>query len=346
MVDQGLQFLKVPLMQENHAGSLSGHFAAKGMYETMARLYWWHGMYGDIHRFVRGCLTCASHGGTGRRHQAPLKSIPVGGPFDRIGGDIMEMPQTERGNRYVVVLIEYLTKWVEVYATSDQTSETIARLLVHVDQVVCRHRVPGVLLLDRGANLLSELIRDVCSLLGMQKINTTAYHPQCDGLAENFNITLQGMLAKHAKAFGPDWDLHLQQLLFAHRMKPHSSTGESPFYLVYGRDPRCPTETAFSRPWSKYAVDVDDYAGELSCSLQVAWQLARKNISKAQKHQRDQYDKRAREHHYKPGERVMIYMPQEKTGSSLFHIMGPTELSKYTDSQSGLLIGQRRTQSW
>ncbi len=201
---------------------------------------------------------------------------------------------------------------MEAYATSDQTNETIARLLV--DQVVCRHGVPGALLSDRGANLLSELIRDVCSLLGMQKINTTAYHPQCDGLAENFNRTLQGMLAKHAKAFGPNWDLHLHQFLFAYRTKPHSSTGELPFYLVYDRDPRCPTGTAFSRPWSKYAVDVDDYAGELSRSLQVAWQLARKNISKARKHQRDQYDKRAREHHYKPGERVMVYMPQEKTG--------------------------------
>ena len=110
-----------------------------------------------------------------------------------------------------------------------------------------------------GANLLSSLIIDVYKLLGMCKINTTAYHPQGDGLVENFNRTLQAMLAKHAQEFGPAWDLHLQQLLFAYQSRPHASTGESPFYLFYGRDPRFPTETTFSKPRSVYQVDVEDY---------------------------------------------------------------------------------------
>lgn len=117
-----------------------------------------------------------------------------------------------------------------------------------MDNVVCRHGVPIELLSDRGPNLLSGLIKDVCSLLGMRKINTTAYHPQSNGLVENFNRTLQSMLAKHAKEFGPAWDLHLQQLLFVYRSRPHSSSGESPNYLIYGRDPRVPTETVFSTP--------------------------------------------------------------------------------------------------
>lgn len=92
----------------------------------------------------------------------------------------------------------------------DQTSETIARLLV--DCVVCRHGVPGQLLSDRGPNLLSNLLLDVCDLLRMKKINTTSYHPQTESLVERMNRTLRSMLAKHAHTFGPDWDLHLQQL--------------------------------------------------------------------------------------------------------------------------------------
>ena len=178
-------------------------------------------------------------------------------PFDRVSVDILEMPQTERGNRYVIVFIDYLTKWVEAYTKEDQTSETIVRLLV--DNVVCRHGVPGELLSDRGANLLSSLIIDVYKLLGMRKLNTTAYHPQGDGLVEIFNRTLQAMLAKHAQEFGSAWDLHLQQLLFAYQSRPHASTGESPFYLLYGCDPQFPTETAFSKPHSVYQVDVEDY---------------------------------------------------------------------------------------
>ena len=304
--------VKEKLMEEAHAGSLAGHFAARSLYNTLSRMYWWEGMYSDVHRFCRSCLTCASHGGTGRRHKAPLRPIPVSGPFDRVGVDILEMPQTERGNRYVIVFIDYLTKWVEAYATPDQTSETIARLLV--DNVVCRHGVPGGLLSDRGANLLSSLIMDVCRLLGMRKINTTAYHPQGDGLVENFNRTLQAMLAKHGKEFGPAWDLHLQQMLFAYRVRPHSSTGESPFYLLYGRDPHLPTETAFSTPRTVYQVDVEDYRLELTHGLTTAWKLARQKIGKAQVRQKECYDRQAKEPRYKVGGRVMVFMPHDKTG--------------------------------
>ena len=82
-------------------------------------------MYSDVHAHCRGCLTCTAYGGTGRRQKAPLKSIPVSGPFKRVGVDIMQMPQTERGNRYIIVFMDYLTKWVEAFATEDQTSETI-----------------------------------------------------------------------------------------------------------------------------------------------------------------------------------------------------------------------------
>ena len=117
----------------------------------------------------------------------------------------------------------HLTKWVEAFPLPDQTSASIARLLI--DHVVCRHGVPKQLLSDHGANLLSELMRDLCALTGMKKVNTTAGHPQTDGLVENFNKTLRAMLAKHSKAMGSNWDIHLQQLLFAYRTKPHMSTG-------------------------------------------------------------------------------------------------------------------------
>ena len=77
-----------------------------------------------------------------------------------------------QGNHYVIVFLDYLTKWVEAYPLPDQTSDTIARVLV--DQVICRHGVPRELLSDRGANLLSTVIQEVCSMTGMVKVNTTA----------------------------------------------------------------------------------------------------------------------------------------------------------------------------
>ena len=112
-------------------------------------------MFRDAQTHCRSCLTCATYTGAGKRLKPPLMPIPVGGPFHRVGVDIMELPLTVHGNKYVVVFMDYLTKWVEAFAVSDQTSETIATLLVN--EIICRHGVPEVLLSDRGTNLLSSL---------------------------------------------------------------------------------------------------------------------------------------------------------------------------------------------
>ena len=160
----------------------------------LAQRYWWDGMYKDVHAYCRSCLTCASYRGTGRRVRPQLMPILVGGPFYRVGVDIMELPQTVNGNRYVISFVDYLTKWVELFPSDNQTSETIVKLLI--DRVICCHGVPEALISDRGPNLLSTLMQEVCEVTGMQKLNTTAYHPQADGLVENFNRTLRAMLDK------------------------------------------------------------------------------------------------------------------------------------------------------
>ena len=304
--------LQQQLMEETHAGAFSRHFVAKGMYRKLATQYWWKGMYTDIYHHCRSCLTCASFSGGGHRHHPPLQPLPVGAPFERVGIDVMEMPQTCQGNRYVLVIVDYLTKWTEAFPMQDQSSETIARLFV--DNVICRHGIPNQLLSDRGTNLLSDLILDICVLTGMKKINTTCYHPQTDGLVENFNKTLRSMIAKQAKQFGMDLDKYLHHLLFAYRTKPHESTGESPFYLLYGRDARIPTEGALYASPTLHMLDAADYRTELVTGLSTAWDLARTCIAKAQKKQKLQYDKHSKPPTYRLGDRVMVYMPHETSG--------------------------------
>ena len=124
----------------------------------------------------------------------PLLPIPVGGPFHRVGIDIMELPLTVHGNKYVIVFVDYLTKWVEVFPAEDQTSETIANLFVN--EVICRHGLLKQLLSDHGTNLLSAVMKDVYSLTRIQKINTTVSHLQTDEMVENMNKTIRAIIAK------------------------------------------------------------------------------------------------------------------------------------------------------
>ena len=143
-------------MQLCHSGGFAGHFSAK--VKTLSKQYWWKGMYRDIYR---SCLTCPTYNGSSRRMKSPL--MPC-----------VELQLTESGSRYVIVFIDYLTKWVEAFATPDQTSETIVQSLLH--EVICRH--------ETLIGELSLLKQETCTLAGIKKINTTAYHPQTDGLLE------------------------------------------------------------------------------------------------------------------------------------------------------------------
>ena len=159
-------------------------------------------------------------------------------------------------------------KWPEVFAVPDQTAATIARLLV--EEVVSRHGVPAEVLSDRGSAFLSELMKEVGRLLGFHKANTSAYHPQTDGLVERFNRTLTAMLAKTAARGGRDWDHHLPYVLFAYRASLQESTKESPFFLLYGRDPRLPTEQALSPIKTKEVMDLKEYGAALASKMSGA----------------------------------------------------------------------------
>ena len=98
--------LRQNILQENHGGVYSGHFASSKLYGAMSRRWWWPGMYKDVVEFCRSCPDCAVVTGGDRKQVPPLQPIPVQRPFQIFGVDIMELPITKIGNRYVIVLLE------------------------------------------------------------------------------------------------------------------------------------------------------------------------------------------------------------------------------------------------
>ena len=114
------------------------------------------------------------------------------------------------------------------------------------------------------------------------------------------------MIAKHAEFYGEDWDRYLAFVLFAYRVKPHSSTGESPFFLMYGRDARIPTESASEGPSSIAVLDADDYKTDVLLGFSAAWQLAQENVLKSQIAYKKQCDTKMRDTKFKEGDRVLV----------------------------------------
>lgn len=97
-----------------------------------------------------------------------------------------------------------------------------------------------IIFTDRASNFLSSLFTEVCRLLNTKKVSATAYHPQTNGLVERFNNTFVEAISAYVSTNQNDWDLYIPAILLAFRVLPSVSTGNSPFYLLYGRNARFP----------------------------------------------------------------------------------------------------------
>ena len=128
-----------------------------------------------------------------------------------------------------------------------------------------------------GDSFLSQLMLEVYKLLRITKTNTTAYHPQTDGLVERFHRTLIDMLAKNVDKSGKDWDRFLPYVLLAYCSSLHKSTGESPFHLLYDRDSRLLTNKLLDNPEDCRLIDARNYKEEMSHRFAVAgdWHVLR-----------------------------------------------------------------------
>lgn len=108
---------------------------------------------------------------------------------------------------------------------------------------------------------------EVYHLMGIKKLNTTTYHPQTNGLVKRFNRTLSNVLAKTVAAGGKNWNECLPYVLFAYRASPQESTGESPFFLLYGRDPQLPIDEVLCPQRERAEINIEDYTSEVAAKM-------------------------------------------------------------------------------
>ena len=230
-----------------HCSPFSGHLGIKRTLRRARDRFYWPKMAAQITDFVKSCVVCAQSKLDPNHRKAPLQSIEVNEPFVFWAMDYMgPIQETARGNKHLLVMMDHFTKWCEVFPTKDQQASTVAKILV--SRVFSRFGPPSVLHSDQGRNFESNLMQDVCGLMGIHKSRTTAYHPQCDGLVERQNRTLQGILAAFVSAHKDDWDLWVDLAAYAYNTSCHESTGFSPYEMVFGRVARTPLELDLGVP--------------------------------------------------------------------------------------------------
>ena len=313
---------KAEIYENNHDHMAAGHLGVAKTKARIQRRYYWPKMAEDIAVYVKNCLKCAQRKPYGQS-KAPLKPMPAATRvWERIAMDIVGPVETSRnGNRYILVLSDYASRFVMTIPMIDQTAKTVAAHLVN--EVLTKYGAPEQILTDQGTNFLSELVYQICQLFKIKQLRTTSYHPQTDGLVERFNRTLCDMLACYVNEDPESWDVFLPFVTFAFNTAEQASVKNNPFYLFYGRDAIMPTELVENRRYRFTEDDMEIYRQK----WQTALSFAREQLIKAQNKQKVYYDANSKVVDYSIGDYVLLRSPPVP-GKFQYRWLGPYAVVK------------------
>ena len=235
------------ILQQLHDAPSGSHLGVTKTLNKISSRFYWPGQRRDVENWCKSCELCAARKSPARKRKAKLQTELSSHPFQWVAMDILgPLPQPVRGSKYILVIGDYFTKWMESFAIPNMEAVTVAEAFVF--QFVSQFGVPDFLHTDQGRNFESALLKAVCSLLGVSKTRTSPYHPQSNGLIERFNHTLLKLLSMATRQDEQNWDLHLPLVMLAYRTSVQESTGCTPFELVFGREARLPVDVMYGFP--------------------------------------------------------------------------------------------------
>lgn len=329
ILDEGILYRKIKEQQvriardyelegilfENHDSELAAHFGIKATYNRIKEKYYWKNMRKDIEEYVKSCWSCQMRGKPNVKNE--LHPIEIGEPFETIGIDIVgPLMTTKNRNRYIVVAVDYFTKWPEARAIKRATAEEVTKFLW--EDIICRHGCPKKIISDQGSHFVNNLMEQLTNKYKINHQLSTPYHPETNGLVERFNRTLKESLAKLG---GNAWDEHIQSVLFAYRTKRHDSTKVKPFYAVYGRKEMAPMDKDENKITMLQRVQY------LVKEMPNIRETIRENVDKSQQNQKKYHDAKIKvEVIFKIGEKVLLFKAHKDkthTGKLENNWMGP-----------------------
>lgn len=274
VVPSGLQRNLFESMHESILGG--GHMDSTKTYTKIAQRYFWRNMAADVRRWVLECNLCQRRRIPRAHLRYPITAVLNDTVLARVGIDLCgPLPETPRGNKHILNMIDMFTKFVVSVPVPDTKALTLATAFV--EEFVLKYSTPTQIVSDNAKTFSAEFIAEVSKLLGFSHRLTTPYHSEGNGTVERSFKTFQGILAKFlSMKKGKSFDELLNATCFAYNTSVHVTTGDSPFFLMFGRTPVMNIDVILNHKRRDPYVftPVDEFRRELLICLRTAWTSA------------------------------------------------------------------------
>ncbi|KAJ9544217.1 hypothetical protein OSB04_023924 [Centaurea solstitialis] len=221
------------ILDNCHKGPTGGHFGANLTgWKVLESGFYWPTILKDAHTLIKSCDACQRAGNITKKDVMPQQSISVSEVFDVWVIDFMGPFPGSKGNKYILVAVDYVSKWAEAKASPINDAKVVVDF---VKSLVCRYGSPKAIISDRGTYFAKYLLEKTLKRYGVYHRFSTAYHPQANGQAENTNRASKRILEKIVDNNPKIWSQKLEDALWAYRTAYKTPIGSTPYRMLYGK---------------------------------------------------------------------------------------------------------------
>ncbi|GFS96955.1 retrovirus-related Pol polyprotein from transposon 412 [Trichonephila clavipes] len=322
------------VMKLAHESVFGGHMGVKKTKERIKYNFFWPNMSGEIAEFVQTCKGCQLRKPEKIGDRAPITPIVRPElPFEIVNIDVIGpiQPPSGRGHKYVLCMMDQHTRWPEALPLRSLTAKNACDSLL---QIFSRTGIPSIIASDQGTNFKSALTQEFTKRIGSSPRFSCPGYPASNGLVERWNKVLKDMIHHVIREDPRSWDRQLPFLLFAYREVPNTTTGVSPFRLLYGREARGPLAILKS----SWAIEIHlptnisqsaaDYLQEMKINMEKAAESASLTAAQKQKAYGDYFNKRSSVKNFSIGEQVVLLIP-DSSNKIYARWTGPGEIIQH-----------------